>query len=164
MRLNFYPDNKVLECVIGENNIRDIPADCDVRNEVNGRRRLHDPKQVRYAMTHDSKNTYPVMPRVMPSGEWKVSYPRERPDNKYLAPYYIPTDAEQYLEIWELDQDGGYAKATGKKVLDIGYGLHFSTSKTTVGCIRIFSKSDLLWLVHQVNERLVTGNEVTLSV
>ena len=163
MRLNFYPDNKVLECVIGENNIRDIPADCDVRNEVNGRRRLHDPKQVIYAMTHDPYHKYAVMPRKFPKGEWKVSEPVAR-TSRYLAPFYIPTNAEQYLEIWELDQDGGYAKATGKKVLDIGYGLHFSTSKTTVGCIRIFSKSDLLWLVHQVNERLVTGHDVTLSV
>jgi len=163
MRLHFYPENKVIECVIGENNIRDIPADCVVRNEVNGWRRLHKSDDVIYAMTHDPYSKYAVMPRAFPKGEWKVSEPLAR-NGEYLAPFFIPTNAEQYLEVWDLDRGGGYAKATGKKVLDIGYGLHFSTSKTTVGCIRIHSESGLLWLVHQVNERLVTGNEVTLSV
>jgi len=163
MRLHFYPENKVIECVIGENNIRDIPADCVVRNEVNGWRRLHKSDDVIYAMTHDPYHKYAVMPREFPKGEWKISEPLAR-TSRYLAPFYIPTNAEQYLEVWELDQDGGYAKATGKKVLDIGYGIHFSVSHTTVGCVRTYGESDLLWLVHQVNERLVTGHEVTLSV
>ena len=30
---------------------------------------------------------------------------------------------------------------------DTGYGLHFSESDTTLGCIKIMRRDDLLWLV-----------------
>ncbi len=162
MKLNFYHDNNMLKCIIN-GRAKDIPADCVVRNELNGRRHLHDPKQVIYAMTEDPYHKYPVMPRSFPAGAWHVYRPRMRQD-KYLAPYFIPTEAEQYLPVWALDENGGYDHATSEHVLDLGYGVHFSISRTTIGCIRIHSESDLLWLVHQINERLLTEHEVTLNV
>lgn len=162
MKIHFYPDNKLLECVWGEQ-VKDIPADCVVRNELNGRRAKHDPSQIVRAMAHDPYHKPPVMPRPFPEGTWGIYKPRARHD-PYLAPYFIPTDAEQILPVWELDENGGYDHATAHMVLDMGYGIHFSTSRTTVGCIRIYEESDLLWLVHVINERLLTGKGVQLIV
>jgi hypothetical protein len=114
-------------------------------------------------MTHDPYNKPPVMPRPFPFGDWNVYMPLPRHD-KYLAPYFIPTSAEQFLPVWALDENGGYDHATAEKVLDLGYGLHFSTSTTTVGCIRIFEEADLLWLVENIKKRLALGEHVKLSV
>jgi len=163
MRLVFYSDDKMLECFL-DGRVKDIPASCIVRNEVNKWRKLHDPKQVVSAMTHDPYSRPPVMPRQFPRGTWAVYKPRSRPHNPYLAPYFIPTDAEQLLEVWDTDLDGGYSKATGKRVLDIGYGLHYSSSNTTVGCIRIHSEGDLLWLAQQITEEIERGHIISLSV
>jgi hypothetical protein len=33
---------------------------------------------------------------------------------------------------------------------DWGYGIHHSTSSTTLGCIKIVKEDDLLWLVGQI--------------
>ena len=162
MNLRFYQSEKLLEAHI-DGTVRDILADCVVRNELNGWRHKHDPAQVVRAMTHDPYNKPPVMPRPFPFGDWNVYAPRRRED-KYLAPYFIPTDAEQLLTVWALDADGGYDHPTDEKVLDLGYGLHFSTSSTTTGCIRIFYEDDLLWLVKTIKEQLTHGEHVKLSV
>ena len=162
MNLRFYQSEKLLEVSI-DGMVRDILADSIVRNEINGWRRKHDPKEVVRAMTHDPYNKPPVMPRPFPFGEWNVYAPRHRED-KYLAPYFIPTDAEQFLPIWALDENGGYDHATAEKVLDVGYGLHFSTSTTTVGCIKIYEEDDLRWLVENIKKCLAHGGNVRLSV
>lgn len=140
-----------------------IPADCVVRNEENGRRKLHDPKEVIRAMTYDPYNKPPVMPRTFPPGKWHVYRPRPHTD-EYLAPYFIPTEAEQYLATWDLDENGGYSKPNGGKVLDIGYGLHFSTSLTTVGCIRIYRREDLIWLKNVIEEMYDAREPIWLEV
>ena len=158
MRLVFH-QNK-LECYLGDV-ILEFEASSDVRNELNGRRRLHDPEQVVRAMTQDPYHKPPVMPRPFPRGIWEIGKPRERTD-EYLAPYYIPTDAEQYVEVWEIDK--GYTKATGRKVLDLGYGLHYSKSSTTVGCIRIHERTKLLWLVNAINVERELGRSIILEV
>jgi len=162
MKIHFYQEDKRLE-VRTASTVRDILADCVVRNEINGWRHRHDPDEVVRAMTQDPYNKPPVMPRQFPAGVWKVYAPRPRND-KYLAPYFIPTDAEQFLPIWSLDENGGYDRATSDKVLDIGYGIHFSTSSTTVGCIRIYEIDDLLWLVKKITEQLAGHERVQLSV
>jgi hypothetical protein len=46
----------------------------------------------------------------------------------------------------------------------MGYGLHCSTSRTTLGCIKIIEKEDLLWLVDQISERLNEGKIVEMEV
>ena len=162
MRINFYPDRSILECEI-EGTVRDIKADSIVRNELNGKRHLHDPSQVVHAMTADPYKKYPVMPRSFPIGSWNVYRPRARED-RYLAPYFIPTDAEQYLPVWELDENGGYDHATAEHVLDLGYGVHFSISRTTVGCIRIHREDELFWLVAKINKILDAREPITLNV
>ena len=162
MKINFYQDRGILECMF-DDTVRDLVSSCNVRNELNGQRKLHDPTQVIYAMTHDPYHKSAVMPRFFPVGLWNVYRPRER-DDTYLAPFYIPTDAEQYLPVWELDDEGGYKCIGHGMVLDIGYGIHFSTSHTTVGCIRIHDEQDLLWLVDTINKRLDAKDTISLMV
>lgn len=162
MKIDFQSEEKLLTCRLGKI-VKQFPASSIVRNELNRWRALHDPEQVIYAITHDPYHKYPVMPRPFPRGAWNVYRPRKR-TGRYLAPFYIPTDAEQYLEVWDLDGNGGYEKVTGKTVLDLGYGLHFSASATTVGCIRIHFWEDLLWLVNVINEELEQGHSVFLEV
>ena len=162
MKINFYQDRALLECLIDEK-VRDIPASSNVRNELNGQRKLHDPEEVIYPMTHDRYNTSPIMPRTFPKGLWRVYKPRIR-NCKYLAPYYIPTDAEQYLPVWVLDDKLGYAYPGDGMILDIGYGIHFSTDYTTAGCIRVHNKHDLLWLVETIEDLLESHKDITLSV
>jgi len=168
VKINFYPDREVLECMYN-GCVRDVKADCVVRNELNKWRPNPDKdprKEVIYAITEDPYNNdgkgYPVMPRTFPQGTWEVSRPRMR-DDSYRAPYFIPTDAEQWLPVWELE-DGGYSKPTKDYVLDIGYGIHFSASLTTTGCIRVYRKDELLWLVDMINKLLGKHEPITLSV
>jgi len=161
MTLRFHPSDQYIEVAYG-GIVQDIPASSIVRNELNGWRPLHNPDQVVYAMTHDKYHKYPVMPRPFPRGVWNVGSPMERTD-KYLAPYFIPTDAEQMLPIWELDDDGGYDHPTDKWILDLGYGLHFSVSNTTLGCIKGHVRRDLEWLVEGIFLEREAGLGVTIS-
>jgi hypothetical protein len=134
---------------------RVLPCSCDVRNEVNGRRHAD---QVRYSIP-DKK---PYQPRQFPKGTWKIQAPVERTDPD-LAPWFIPTDAWQDLPIWEL-KDGKYFRATDKKTRDRGYGLHYSVSSTTLGCIKIQNRDDLIWLVDKISEMLAGNDEIYLEV
>jgi len=93
----------------------------------------------------------PYMPLGFPAGVWKVGKPIAK-TNPYLAPYFIPTDAWQMVTEWTLEPDGSYGEPTAKKVRDEGYGIHFSTSSTTLGCLKVVNKSDLLILAKMIAE------------
>ena len=114
-----------------------------VRNEVNGWRKLHDPKEVIHAVMQDRTPGPPVMPRPFPLGEWDITGIDffDDPSSDFY-PVKILTNANQPLNVWELDLDGGYASMTNKKVIDWGYWLHWiSWSTTTQGCGKVGDKS-----------------------
>jgi hypothetical protein len=98
-------------------------------------------------------NGPPSMPRIFPIGEWKITVknphrellPDGTPKTPYLYPAWIGTDARQELDVWELDDGGFYLRPTGEKVMDSGYGAHFSSCDWTQGCIRIATLKELLW-------------------
>jgi hypothetical protein len=131
---------------------RDIKISCIVRNDINGWRKSHE-------VVLSIPEGLPVYPMPFPKGVWDVGKPLSRTD-PYLAPYFIPTNAYQYLATWTLD-DGCYSEKTGHMTRDMGYGLHYSTSNTTQGCIKIMKKGDLLWLVEKILE---DKEPVTLTV
>lgn len=137
---------------------RTIKISCVVRNEINGWR----PKQGSPDLFRTIPHNIPSMPRQFPKGKWTVGRPEARTD-PYLAPYYIPTTAWQHLDIWELE-DGYYKCPTGATTIDRGYGLHYSTSNTTQGCIKIMNLSDLLFLVNQIRTDIDAGFVVQLRV
>lgn len=122
---------------------------CQVRNELNGRRKADE---IIYTM---GDVRVPYMPRTFPIGNWRLYHPLPKED-QYMAPYFIPTDAWQNVEEWKVE-NGKYVGPTGRIVKDAGYGLHFSTSKTTFGCIRIMTRSDLIWLAKNIADDLNAG-------
>ena len=141
-----------------------IKASCLVRNELNGWRRKHIKSEVVRALSkHNTLTDSPVMPRQFPKGKWKVTTVEKRHD-EYRAPYIILTDAWQYLDVWSLDGQGGYKKNTDKKVADFQYGIHYSTSNTTTGCIKIEQKDAMIKLAELVLKQRLKGKEVYVNV
>jgi hypothetical protein len=122
-------------------------------------RNLENPEEVVMTIP-DGK---PYMPKGFPHGLWKVGAPVPK-TNPYLAPYYIPTDAWQMVTEWALDADGSYKAPTSRQVRDAGYGIHFSTSSTTLGCLKIINKSDLLMLTQLIAGKQAKGEPVTFEV
>ena len=135
---------------------KEIAISCIVRNEVNGWRRGNE-------VVKSIPEGLPIMPRQFPKGTWNVFTPVVRKD-PYLAPYFIPTDAFQFLPIWELDSIGHYKCATKTLTKDTGYGGHTSTSNTTQGCIKILNWGDLVWVVEQINKAFLNKDKVVLTV
>lgn len=129
-----------------------IPISCNVRNELNKRRGGND---VCYSVPEGK----PVMPRVFPSGKFLVG--RAKPSNNpYTAPFFITTNATQLLPIWNLNKYGYYDGISDDHTLTTGYGLHCSTSSTTLGCLRVSKVSDLRHLVDVIN----SGETIYLEV
>jgi hypothetical protein len=109
----------------------------DVRNELNGKRRLHDKQEVVNIVTAEGKYGEAYMPRPFPRGVWKITAVEES-RNPVFAPYKIKTNAHQTVDVWTLDANGGYDKKSGKSAEDYGYYLHWSEfSRTTLGCGRV---------------------------
>ncbi len=92
----------------------------DVRNELNGRRLLGNPKEVVRAIVNGRWGS-PYMPRPFPLGTWRITG-IEKTDNPEFAPLKIKTDAYQMVQTWELDAEGGYSNPTGEYVRDEGTG------------------------------------------
>ncbi len=134
-----------------------------VRNELNGQRELTS-----IAVRSERENGepgVPYMPRVFPKGVWRVTHVVDVDVSEpYLYPYFIATDAHQPVEEWSTKYDGTYDKPTGRMVEDFGYGLHFSTSPTTLGCGRVERKDDIEALVEIVKPLLKAGEVVELEV
>jgi hypothetical protein len=94
----------------------------DVRNELNGRRRLHDKKEVVNVVTAAGKYGLPYMPRRFPKGQWEITAVEETA-KPLFAPFKIKTNAHQIVDTWALDSSGGYDRKTGSAG-DYGYYLH----------------------------------------
>ena len=134
---------------------KQIYAWCDVRNELNGRRKLFVPSEVQYSTNADGSRGQPYMPRVFPVGNWHI-FGTEVSDDPMLAPVVIKTDAHQPVRIWALAPGGGYDHETQDTIEDWAYELHLSQSETTLGCIHIDSKEDVLWLAAEVEQDAYT--------
>ena len=141
------------------------PADCQVRNERNAERPLHDPNQVVHAETGNRYDRAPYMPREFPEGLWTVGSPRAKAvEDTYLWPWYIPTDAWQEVVVWALDPAGGYDYPTMDRVIDTAYGLHYHPGRTTLGCIHLLQELDVRELAQRVQAALGRSCEITIEV
>ncbi len=137
----------------------------EVRNELNGRRSLGNPKDVVRSIVNGQWGP-PYMPRPFPLGNWRITG-IEKTDNPEFAPIKIKTDAWQKVQVWELDKDGGYSHSTGESVRDEGYHLHWSQhSKTTLGCGRVGLTTDtqIRSLALLIYPELDAGRAVFLEV
>lgn len=141
---------------------RGLTCSCRVRTIANG---LREYNQIVYSINGDGSRGVPCQPGLFPVGTWNVYKPIPKTD-PYMAPFFIPTDAHAPIEEWTLidyQDQVQYGMATGHFVEDYGFGLHHSTSATTLGCIKIESEADLRWLVEQIIEAQRTQT-VTLEV
>jgi hypothetical protein len=116
----------------------------DVRNELNGLRQNPDQKTMPPSGANDSRWYFP---RVFPKGIWSIlkSIPKDSPE---FGKVFIPTTAMQTVPTYGSINDpmpvaDSHTKltATGYQN-DIGYGLHYSTYMTTLGCIRFNTQDD----------------------
>jgi hypothetical protein len=143
------------------NGLLRLPAGCRVRT-VRDRTRLAN--EVVYSIP-DGK---PYDPRPFPKGIWRitgVSWQQEaRFDLATYGPVKILTDAWQMVRVWELDRHGDYLRETDELVRDEGYWLHYSDSRTTLGCIRLDAPLDASDLAKLIEEALGQGEAVELEV
>ena len=110
----------------------------------------------------------PYDPMPFPSGVWKITGVEWQEDigfdyNVY-GPVKIRTNAWQWVNVWELDEDGDYLRKRGDEVKDHGYLLHFSVSATTLGCIRLASPQDAKTIGKLIAKALKNGESVELEV
>lgn len=131
---------------------REIVITCNVRNELNKRRGGAD-------ICHCVPTGKPVMPRPFPSGKFLVGKAKAS-TNPYTAPYFITTNATEWLPVWSLNKYGYYEAPTSEMTLSSGYGIHCSTSSTTLGCLRVAKVGDLMYLVDVIN----SGETIYLEV
>lgn len=129
-----------------------ITISCNVRNELNKRRGGND---VCYSIPEGE----PVMPRVFPSGKFLVGKAKSS-SNPYTAPFFITTSATQMLPIWNVNKYGYYEGVSDEQTLTTGYGIHCSTSSTTLGCLRVSKVADLKYLVEVIR----SGETIYLEV
>lgn len=154
--LRYYHDLNELE-----GGTKSYIATCDVRNEINGRRK---PNQIvkTYPIT-SSLGRLPYMPRRFPTGLWRVKPPIWTDDIDY-APVKIPTDAMRRVLLWDV-KSGKYTIPNGQHQDDAFYHLHFARdSKTTLGCIRLHSAEDAEDIAKLVEWYQGKGQEVWLEV
>lgn len=134
---------------------RKFGCSCDVRTLANGRRRKDE-------IVRTMPGGKPFDPVRFPLGSWTVLRPRPRKD-AYRAPFFIPTDAYAMVPVWTVE--AGLYQSPGLGMdRDREYGMHYSTSKTTQGCIRIDTRSELLELVALITAALDAFEPVRLEV
>lgn len=139
---------------------KDIKVSNNIRNFDNGLRKLGNPEDVVYTIPTKSRDKpRPYMPRAFPVGLWKITKVSER-QNPYTAPYFISTNAIQLVEVWTIEDDGTYGEPTGTFVEDTGYGIHSSTSSTTLGCLKVQSIQSLLEIVSEIQQLMKKKEEI----
>lgn len=143
----------------GNVEIKRFPASCKVRTELNGQRKK---SQVIYTIP-ESGHRKPYYPRQFPSGIFIITGVEYTDDPEY-APVKIKTTATREVFTWDLDRDGKYWTPTEETQIDTAYWLHYTDSKTTLGCIRIGSKEDALSLAGIIERSVEYGETVMLEV
>lgn len=147
-------------------------ATCIVRNnEGIGRnsRPIGDPKQVVYAMDGDRYNRRAYMPQRFPRGIWEIGQPypiaENDPEYSYKGPWIIPTNAFRMVQVWDIDEiSGGYLSPTDEWVKDWGYAIHYSESRTTLGCLAMIHEPELMEMKTRVEEEKLLGQKIFLEV
>jgi hypothetical protein len=109
----------------------------------------------------DGSDGVPYKPAPFPVGIWNVRAPQAR-TSIYTAPFFIPTDAHQLVDEWELDEHGLYKCLAGRQVMDWGYGVHHSQIDYTFGCLRMLDIPDVLFLVASLKE--AAGEKIEMEV
>ena len=134
---------------------------CDVRSLLNKRREINE-------VIRSIPHNLPYDPRPFPAGVWEITGVEWQKDKRFdfdtYGPVKIRTDAFHLVKVWELDKEGDYKRELENEVQDYGYLLHYSLSKTTLGCIRLGSAGAAETLGKLVERVLQSGEKVELEV
>jgi len=113
----------------------------------------------------------PYDPQPFPKGLWEINAVEWQEvngknmfDYNTYGPVKIRTDARQMVKVWELDADGDYLRETDREVEDRGYLLHYSVSKTTLGCIKISVPTDAIQIARVIEKLIDDGEKIELEV
>jgi hypothetical protein len=121
-----------------------------------------------YEVVRSIPSDRPYDPHPFPRGSWKITGVDWQKDKGFSSSTYGPakirTNAWQPVTVWELDEDGDYLRETREQVKDTCYWLHYSDSRTTLGCIRLASFADVTELAYVCLEVLGKGETVELEV
>jgi len=156
MRIIADKNNKILQTAE-----ESFSISCNVRTLNNGLRKSHE-------IVRSIPDELPYMPAPFPFGAWKITsvewQDQEKFDYRTYGPVKIRTNAWQWVKVWELDKDGDYSRITEREIKDFGYLLHYSVSKTTLGCIRIEREEEAVRLGILLEKALKNGETITLEV
>lgn len=125
-------------------------ATCPVRNELNGWRK--DTETV--GTMPETGHPAPYYPRKFPTGVWRVGKPEWTAAPEF-APVKIPTDAKRNVFTWTV-RGGRYVQEEGVQE-DSAYHIHYSNSRTTLGCIRLDSLGDAVEIAHIIESEQQDG-------
>jgi hypothetical protein len=135
---------------------------------TNSVRCLRDGTRQRSEVIRTIPGNLPYDPVPFPSGKWKITsldwQKKKGFDPKTYGPVKIRTDAWQWVRVWELDNDGDYLRESEEEIQDNGYLLHYSTSKTTLGCIRLASPEDAIEIAQLIQDCFDRKETVELEV
>lgn len=150
---------KELIILNGNIEIARYPASCNVRNELNGKRKKNEVQHTVPLSGHPK----PYYPRAFPGGMFEITDIEYTKDPEY-APQKIKTTATREVFTWDLDRNGDYWQPTGKTQIDSAYWLHHTKSKTTLGCIKITNFEDATHLANILEPVLEQGETIRLEV
>ena len=126
-------------------------------------RSLRDGTRRSYEVIRSIPDGVPYDPKPFPRGLWRVTdveWQNVRGfDPRTYGPAKIRTDAWQWVNEWLLDMEGDYLQETDRIVRDTCYWLHWSASKTTLGCIRLASPEDAAVLAGLIVRALALERE-----
>jgi hypothetical protein len=124
-------------------------------------RTLRDGTRKAYEVIRTVPDNLPYEPQPFPKGLWRITGLDWQEDKGFdfrtYGPVKIRTDAWQWVSVWELDGEGDYLRETAQLVKDTCYWLHYSTSNTTLGCIRLASPEDAVTIARVLEKALREG-------
>jgi hypothetical protein len=145
-----------------------LNVDGDIYFVSNRLRTVRDGTRPAYDVVYSIPDGLPYDPQPFPKGLWKITsveWQKERGfDPNTYGPVKIRTNAWQMVKAWMLDEEGDYTRETDQETRDTCYWIHYSPSKTTLGCIRLDSEADAVALARRIEDAMRRGEPVELEV
>jgi len=149
----------------GNTEIARYPANCKVRQELNGKRKKNE-----VVYTYPEKgHRKPYYPRQAPSGIFEITAIEWLTDSEKVKEFghvKIKTTMKREVFVWSLDREGNYWQPTGEIQIDTQYHIHHTHKyKHTLGCIRGGDTDEQMASIARIIEpELRHGDPVYLEV